>query len=274
MHRRRVAVRSQPDRLAADARADACSSIAATRSPRPCSRTRAAKSSGSWPRSTRRAGCRTAPRRLAAPWRCCGLCRPRCVELPARAHRRIRRPVRCNSRGARRRQHLPAGTARKQNSMLRSYRGYCRQKRIHVSKRIRHRSRRHAFLNSDHQVDPFTDETLRRLEAEGVRFVIAGDGAPLLRGCGKRHSRSARHRRLPDHAYRQAGLHARGWHTRLLARTSIRPAVRRSSCSPDWQAARAGQDRQSAFPPTTPGMIDRHAPELLVFHQDSASSTR
>jgi HAD superfamily hydrolase (TIGR01484 family) len=29
------------------------------------------------------------------------------------------------------------------------------------------------LLNSDHQVDPFTVDTLRRLESEGVRFVIA-----------------------------------------------------------------------------------------------------
>ena len=29
------------------------------------------------------------------------------------------------------------------------------------------------LLNSDHQVDPFTVETVRELEARGVRFIIA-----------------------------------------------------------------------------------------------------
>src|ERR1700712_4851741 len=117
------------------------------------------------------------------------------------------------------------------------------------------------LLNSDHQVDPFTVETVRRLEASGVRFVIATG----------RHYRDVAGIRdvLGIDAYlitsNGARVHAPD-DTRIYAR-DLDPAAVRRLVQPDL-AGGEGRGVVDLFADDA-GLIDRHAPELLVFHQDS-----
>jgi Cof subfamily protein (haloacid dehalogenase superfamily) len=116
------------------------------------------------------------------------------------------------------------------------------------------------LLNSDHQVDPFTVETVRELEARGVRFIIATG----------RHYRDVVGIRkvLGIDAYLITSNGAR-IHTpdneRIYAR-DIAPAAVRRLAQPDL----AGSERVivNLFADDA-WLIDRHAPELLAFHQDS-----
>ena len=116
------------------------------------------------------------------------------------------------------------------------------------------------LLNSDHQVDPFTVETVRELEARGVRFIIATG----------RHYRDVVGIRkvLGIDAYLITSNGAR-IHTpdneRIYAR-DIAPAAVRRLAQPDL----AGSERVivNLFADNA-WLIDRHAPELLAFHQDS-----
>jgi len=116
------------------------------------------------------------------------------------------------------------------------------------------------LLNSDHQVDPFTVETVRELEARGVRFIIATG----------RHYRDVVGIRkvLGIDAYlitsNGARIHAPD-NERIYAR-DIDPAAVRRLAQPDL----AGSERVivNLFADNA-WLIDRHAPELLAFHQDS-----
>jgi Cof subfamily protein (haloacid dehalogenase superfamily) len=116
------------------------------------------------------------------------------------------------------------------------------------------------LLNSDHQVDPFTVETVRELEARGVRFIIATG----------RHYRDVVGIRkvLGIDAYlitsNGARIHAPD-NERIYAR-DIASAVVRRLVQPDL----AGSERVivNLFADDA-WLIDRHAPELLAFHQDS-----
>ena len=116
------------------------------------------------------------------------------------------------------------------------------------------------LLNSDHQVDPFTIETVRELEARGVRFIIATG----------RHYRDVVGIRkvLGIDAYlitsNGARIHAPD-NERIYARDIAPVAVRRLA-QPDL----AGSERVivNLFADDA-WLIDRHAPELLAFHQDS-----
>ncbi|MDN7177524.1 Cof-type HAD-IIB family hydrolase [Caballeronia sp. SEWSISQ10-4 2] len=116
------------------------------------------------------------------------------------------------------------------------------------------------LLNTDHQVDPFTVETVRELEARGVRFIIATG----------RHYRDVVGIRkvLGIDAYlitsNGARIHAPG-NERIYAR-DIAPAAVRRLVQPDL----AGSERVivNLFADDA-WLIDRHAPELLAFHQDS-----
>jgi len=116
------------------------------------------------------------------------------------------------------------------------------------------------LLNSDHQVDPFTVETVRELEARGVRFIIATG----------RHYRDVVGIRkvLGIDAYlitsNGARIHAPD-NERIYAR-DIAPAAVRRLVQPDL----AGSERVivNLFADDA-WLIDRHAPELLAFHQDS-----
>jgi Cof subfamily protein (haloacid dehalogenase superfamily) len=116
------------------------------------------------------------------------------------------------------------------------------------------------LLNSDHQVDPFTVETVRELEARGVRFIIATG----------RHYRDVVGIRkvLGIDAYlitsNGARIHAPD-NERIYARDIAPAAVRRLV-----QPGLAGSERVivNLFADDA-WLIDRHAPELLAFHQDS-----
>jgi Cof subfamily protein (haloacid dehalogenase superfamily) len=116
------------------------------------------------------------------------------------------------------------------------------------------------LLNSDHQVDPFTIETVRELAARGVRFIIATG----------RHYRDVVGIRkvLGIDAYlitsNGARIHAPD-NERRYARDIAPVAVRRLA-QPDL----AGSERVivNLFADDA-WLIDRHAPELLAFHQDS-----
>jgi Cof subfamily protein (haloacid dehalogenase superfamily) len=117
------------------------------------------------------------------------------------------------------------------------------------------------LLNSDHQVDPFTVETVRRLEASGVRIIIATG----------RHYRDVAGIRdlLGIDAYlitsNGARVHAPD-DTRIYAR-DLDPAAVRRLVQPDL-AGGEGRVIVNLFADDA-WLIDRHAPELLVFHQDS-----
>lgn len=116
------------------------------------------------------------------------------------------------------------------------------------------------LLNSDHQLDPFTAETVRALAARGVPIVIATG----------RHYRDVAGIRdvLGVDAYLITSNGARV-HTpadeRIYSR-DLEPAAVRRLVQPEI----AGSERVivNLFADDA-WLIDRHAPELLVFHQDS-----
>src|ERR1700712_238001 len=116
------------------------------------------------------------------------------------------------------------------------------------------------LLNSDHQVDPFTVETVRELEARGVRFIIATG----------RHYRDVLGIRkvLGIDAFlitsNGARIHAPD-NERVYARNLDPETVRRLV-----QPEIAGSERVivNLFADDA-WLIDRHAPQLLAFHQDS-----
>jgi Cof subfamily protein (haloacid dehalogenase superfamily) len=117
------------------------------------------------------------------------------------------------------------------------------------------------LLNSDHQVDPFTIEIFRRLESEGVRFVIATG----------RHYRDVAGIRdlLGIDAYLITSNGARVYapdNTRVYSR-DLDPAAVRQLVQPEL-AGGEGRVIVNLFADDA-WLIDRHAPELLVFHQDS-----
>ncbi|MDR5778228.1 Cof-type HAD-IIB family hydrolase [Caballeronia sp. LZ065] len=117
------------------------------------------------------------------------------------------------------------------------------------------------LLNSDHQLDPFTAETVRTLAARGVPIVIATG----------RHYRDVAGIRdvLGVDAYlitsNGARVHAPG-DQRIYSR-DLDPAAVRRLVQPELAGAH-GRVIVNLFADDA-WLIDRHAPELLVFHQDS-----
>ncbi|MCO8632695.1 Cof-type HAD-IIB family hydrolase [Burkholderia multivorans] len=117
------------------------------------------------------------------------------------------------------------------------------------------------LLNSDHQLDPYTIETVRRLDRDGVQFVIAtgrhyADVAGIRDVLGIRPylitSNGAR-----VHAPDDTTIHAQ----------DIDPAIVRRLVLPEVAGAH-GRVIVNLF--TEHGwLIDRDAPHLLEFHQDS-----
>jgi Cof subfamily protein (haloacid dehalogenase superfamily) len=116
------------------------------------------------------------------------------------------------------------------------------------------------LLNSNHQLDPFTVQTFRELESRGVRFIIA-TGRHYRDVVGIRQT-------LGIDAYlitsNGARIHAPD-NERIYSRDIHADAVRRL-VQPDL----AGSERVivNLFADDA-WLIDRHAPHLLVFHQDS-----
>ncbi|WP_246796434.1 Cof-type HAD-IIB family hydrolase [Burkholderia perseverans] len=117
------------------------------------------------------------------------------------------------------------------------------------------------LLNRDHQLDPYTIETVRRLAGDGVPFVIAtgrhyADVAGIRDVLGTRPylitSNGAR-----VHAPDDTQLHALDI-APPMARELVRPEV----------AGTHGRVIVNLFTDHS-WLIDREAPELLAFHQDS-----
>ncbi|BBU26379.1 hypothetical protein BTHE68_01130 [Burkholderia sp. THE68] len=117
------------------------------------------------------------------------------------------------------------------------------------------------LLNSDHQLDPFTAETVRTLAARGLPIIIATG----------RHYRDVAGIRdlLGVDAYlitsNGARVHAPG-DERIYSR-DLDPAAVRRLVQPDLTGDH-GRVIVNLFADDA-WLIDRHAPELLVFHQDS-----
>ncbi|MBN3850232.1 Cof-type HAD-IIB family hydrolase [Paraburkholderia sp. Ac-20342] len=117
------------------------------------------------------------------------------------------------------------------------------------------------LLNADHQVDPFTVATVRKLERDGLQFVIA-TGRHYCDVAGIRDllginpylitSNGAR-----IHAPDNAVIHA----------DDLPPAVVQRLVQPDIAGAH-GRAIVNLFADAA-WLIDRDAPDLLKFHQDS-----
>lgn len=117
------------------------------------------------------------------------------------------------------------------------------------------------LLNRDHQLDPYTVETVQRLAADGVPFIIAtgrhhADVAGIRDVLGIRPylitSNGAR-----VHAPDDTPLHARDVAPDMV-RELVRPGV----------VGQHGRVIVNLFTDKT-WLIDRDAPDLLDFHQDS-----
>jgi Cof subfamily protein (haloacid dehalogenase superfamily) len=117
------------------------------------------------------------------------------------------------------------------------------------------------LLHSDHTLDPFTAETVRTLAARGIDIIIATG----------RHYRDVAGIRdlLGVDAYlitsNGARVHAPG--DQCVYSRNIDPAFVRRLVQPDL-AGGSGRVIVNLFADDA-WLIDRHAPELLVFHQDS-----
>ncbi|MDR5736909.1 MULTISPECIES: Cof-type HAD-IIB family hydrolase [unclassified Caballeronia] len=117
------------------------------------------------------------------------------------------------------------------------------------------------LLNSDHQLDPFTAQTLRTLASRGVPVIIATG----------RHYRDVAGIRdlLGVDAYlitsNGARVHAPG--DENIYSRDLAPAFVRRLVQPDV-VGEHGRVIVNLFADDA-WLIDRHAPELLVFHQDS-----
>ncbi|WP_027793032.1 Cof-type HAD-IIB family hydrolase [Paraburkholderia acidipaludis] len=117
------------------------------------------------------------------------------------------------------------------------------------------------LLNSDHQLDPFTVATLRRLDAQGLQFVIA-TGRHYCDVAGIRDVLGIRPYLITSNGAR---VHAPD-DTLIHARNLPEPVVQRL-VSPEVTGGH-GRVIVSLFSDDS-WLIDRDAPELLAFHQDS-----
>jgi Cof subfamily protein (haloacid dehalogenase superfamily) len=116
------------------------------------------------------------------------------------------------------------------------------------------------LLNSDHQVDPFNIETFREIESLGVRFIIA-TGRHFRDVLGIRNVLGIDAFLITSNGAR---IHAPD-NERIYAR-NLDPAMVRRLVKPEI----AGSERVivNLFADDA-WLIDRHAPQLLAFHQDS-----
>ena len=117
------------------------------------------------------------------------------------------------------------------------------------------------LLNSDHQLDPFTVATVRRLDQAGVQFVIA-TGRHYCDVAGIRDVLGIRPYLVTSNGARVHAPDDTMVHSRNLAsdvvRSLVQPAV----------VGEHGRVIVNLFADDA-WLIDRDAPELLAFHQDS-----
>jgi Cof subfamily protein (haloacid dehalogenase superfamily) len=122
------------------------------------------------------------------------------------------------------------------------------------------------LLNSDHQLDPFTVATLNKLDAQGLQFIIA-TGRHYCDVAGIRNLLG-----IPAYLITSNGARVHGPDDALIhARNLPSPMVRRL-VAPDTVGAH-GRVIVSLFTDKE-WFIDRDAPELLAFHQDSGFTYR
>lgn len=117
------------------------------------------------------------------------------------------------------------------------------------------------LLNSDHQLDPFTVATVRRLAGDGVHFVIA-TGRHYCDVAGIRDMLGIRPYLVTSngarvHAPDDTMIHARNLSSEAVRRL-VKPAI----------VGAHGRVIVNLFADDA-WLIDRDAPELLAFHQDS-----
>ncbi len=117
------------------------------------------------------------------------------------------------------------------------------------------------LLNSNHQLDPFTVATVRRLAADGIHFVIA-TGRHYCDVAGIRDVLGIRPYLVTSngarvHAPDDALIHARNIQAATV-RKLVRPEI----------AGRHGRVIVNLFADDA-WLIDRDAPHLLAFHRDS-----
>jgi Cof subfamily protein (haloacid dehalogenase superfamily) len=117
------------------------------------------------------------------------------------------------------------------------------------------------LLNSDHQLDPFTVATLRRLEARGLRFVIA-TGRHFRDVAGIRDVLGIRPYLITSNGARVHDANDARIHAHDLAPELVRRLVR-----PEVTGAH-GRVIVNLFADDA-WLIDRDAPNLLALHQDS-----
>jgi Cof subfamily protein (haloacid dehalogenase superfamily) len=122
------------------------------------------------------------------------------------------------------------------------------------------------LLNSDHQLDPFTVATLNKLDAQGLQFIIA-TGRHYCDVAGIRDLLG-----IPAYLITSNGARVHGPDDSLIhARNLPEPMVHRL-VAPDTVGAH-GRVIVSLFTDKE-WFIDRDAPELLAFHQDSGFTYR
>jgi Cof subfamily protein (haloacid dehalogenase superfamily) len=117
------------------------------------------------------------------------------------------------------------------------------------------------LLNSDHQLDPFTIATVRRLADDGLHFVIA-TGRHYCDVAGIRDLLGIRPYLITSNGAR---VHAPD--DTMIHAQDIPPATVRRLVQPDL-AGGHGRVIVNLFADDA-WLIDRDAPELLAFHQDS-----
>lgn len=117
------------------------------------------------------------------------------------------------------------------------------------------------LLNSDHQLDPFTVATVRRLEQAGVQFMIA-TGRHYRDVAGIRDVLGIRPYLVTSNGARVHAPDDTMIHSRNLSREAVRRLVQ-----PEIVGGH-GRVIVNLFADTA-WLIDRDAPHLLAFHQDS-----
>lgn len=117
------------------------------------------------------------------------------------------------------------------------------------------------LLNSNHQLDPFTVATVRRLEQSGIQFVIA-TGRHYCDVAGIRDVLGIRPYLVTSNGARVHAPDDTMIHSRNLSSEAVRRLVQ-----PEIVGSH-GRVVVNLFSDTA-WLIDRDAPELLAFHQDS-----
>ena len=117
------------------------------------------------------------------------------------------------------------------------------------------------LLNADHQVDPFTVATVRKLESDGVQFVIA-TGRHYCDVAGIRDILGIKPYLITSNGAR---IHAPD--NTVIHADDLPPAIVQRLVQPEIVGAH-GRVIVNLFADQA-WLIDRDAPELLKFHQDS-----